>query len=449
MPLMLGVVDVDGKNTSPYWITQTQYTGASTTSNGTAFGYDVGLNSYMATKNGTNNITVIKQGLRADVIWEKTITTGIGLIAVNSIAIDSSQNVYVSAHNNNTGYIYKLDSNGAIVWARSVTTTGSGLTNPQIKLDSGNNIIFVTNQSTSTTQQGIEIIKINSNTGAIVWQQRYAHSNTSFYMQYTNQFNLDSSDNIYLTAFWQDGSNVVTNGVVKFNSSGVPQWHTQIGGTVTGLTAFGRGSVAVASDGSVYYVGATSVSTSTTIRFVKLNSSGILVWNTSILTSPSSNLENLCAHTDSSGNFYAGFYYINDTTGNKRWFLTKWNIASATLIWQNYIDNGRNANSNVIWGQGVLNNTKSFLGVGFNYTNPQANYSSAYIKVPLNGTKTGTYTLDSVGWIYGASSLTLTAETLTTGNILQTYTTGNALVNTITNPTISNSTVNIYSLALP
>lgn len=454
MPLMLGVVATEGQSTQPYWITQTSYPNSSTLRNqtGAAVAYDIGLNTYMATKVGTQNILVVKQGTRADIIWAKQINTGISLNYVTSLAVDASQNVYVTAFVLQTGYMWKLDSTGAIVWSRSFTVTG-GQTNfsmyPFIKFDSGGNIIAMMNQSTSTTQSGVEIIKINPSTGAIIWQQRYYHTNTStFITNYGTAFDLDSSDNIYASVLYLDPStSFYKNGVVKFNSSGVPQWHTTFAPFNTS-NANVTYAVAAAPDGSIYAVGpASSTISANSMRFIKMNSSGTIVWNTTVAVPASANLQTLSANCDSNSNLYAVYYYV-DASGNKITQYIKWDTATATINWQRSMNMGLN-NAGLAQRPSVLNNTKSFLMTAYNFTGTNNYENAALVKIPLNGTKTGTYNLQAIGWIYAASSLTTAAESLSQGSVLQTYTTGNILLNTLTNPTVATYSGSLASVALP
>lgn len=451
MPLPLGIVAEEGKNVNPYWLTMSDYPaiGASTAMNDGAVAYDIGSNSYSAYRYATNNIVVVKQALRGDILWRKLITTGQTAINFAGIVVDSAQNVYVGITNSNTynAWFYKLDINGNIVWARQLAfaTTPLSLGNLfALSIDNAGNLIIAATSNFSTTQRGIEILKINSDTAAIIWQQRYAHTNNTVSMNLSSNISIDSNNNIYIFGHYIDPTfSTRFGGIIKFNSNGTALWANRIYNGISTGTNLGTTQLASGSDGSVYLVQSIPATSTPNVRIVKCDTSGTILWNDTVLSGDANaQFRPLSATCDNSNNLYFSALYT--AGGTSRYQIMRKASSNGAVTWQRQLQSGvtmRETN-----GNGLVNNTRSFFMFPVIYG--VTNFSGAYFKVPLDGTRTGTYTLDTIGWQYSANTLSSGTETITSTSLLQTQFTGNLLFSSITNPTVSNFTGSFFTTNL-
>lgn len=446
MPLPLGIVAEEGKNVNPYWLTMSDYPAISTTANDDgAVAYDIGSNSYSAYRYGTNNIVVVKQALRGDILWRKLITTGQTAIGFAGMVVDSAQNVYVGITNSNTfnAWFYKLDISGNIVWARQLafSSTPLGLGNVTLAIDNAENLIIAATSNFSTTQRGIEILKINSNTAAIIWQQRYAHTNNSVSITLRSNISVDSNNNLYVFGSYTDPiASSVFGGIIKFNSNGTALWANRIYNGVATNRLLYDSRLASASDGSIYLVQNIPAAGSPNMRIVKCDTSGTILWNDTVL-SADTDFRPLAAACDSSDNLY--FTSIYSTT-TPRYQIMRKASSNGAVTWQRQLQSGVTMRPGAL--NGLVNNTRSFFMFPVIYG--VTNFSGAYFKVPLDGTRTGTYTLDTIGWQYSANTLSSGTETITSASILQTQFTGNLFFSSITNPTVSNFTGSFFTTNL-
>jgi hypothetical protein len=266
--------------------------------------------------------------------WSKFIASSNSIFA-NSIASDSSGNVYV------TGY-----------------TSGSGFTLSGVGAFSMNYI--------NTTEAFA--IKYNSS-GEPVWATVISNSGTRD-NEYPQKIYVDSNNNFYLTGYTSSsgftvsglgnlGKNDSTNDgfVLKYNASGVPQWGQIIKGTSDDYPY----SVAADSMGSVYVVGQTNSSGFTISGLgnlkgrdgvdgfvVKYNNSGVPVWGSIIGASGSYYSDQVNAVTvDSSDNVYIGGYVqylatfsgfnVTKSGGTYAAFVAKYNVSGAPQ-WVKLVD---------------------------------------------------------------------------------------------------------------
>ena len=233
---------------------------------------------------GDEDAFVSKLDSSGALLWAKRFGGGVTTQA-NSIALDSSGNVYTTGIFSNTAdfdpradvtndliavgqtdaFVSKLDSTGALIWAKGFggTTSDSG---ESISVDGSGNVyttgyfagtadfdpgVGVTNLTAAGYEDAF-VSKLDSS-GALLWAKGFGLANTSNYGQ---SIAVDSSGNIYTTGSNQiiiiDPFSFNTNFFVsKLNSSGVLLWEKSYGGS--GLDA----SFAVAVDGSgnVYATG--------------------------------------------------------------------------------------------------------------------------------------------------------------------------------------------------
>jgi hypothetical protein len=277
----------------------------------------------------------------------------------NSIAVDSSGNVYTTGYFQGTVdfdpgagtsnltsagsvdvFVSKLDSSGAVVWAKSfggasieygfsIAVDGSGnvyttgIFGGTVDFDPGAG----TSNLTSAGSEDVFVSKLDSS-GNFVWAKRFGGTSSD----YGYSIAVDSSGNVYTTGYFQGTadfdpgagtSNLTSAGnadvfVSKLDSSGTFVWAKGFGGALYDQVS----SIAVDSSGNVYTTGIFSgivdfdpgagtsnlTSAGSADVFVsKLNSSGALVWAKSF-GEASFDLGNSIA-VDSSGNVYTTGYF--------------------------------------------------------------------------------------------------------------------------------------------
>lgn len=361
-------------------------------------------------------------------------------IYLNSSTTDSSDNVYaVGQWSNNNGYLVKYNSNGVGQWYRrfyesagspydwgnnivinpnndlwiSHTTDLSGANSPAISKVSpsdgtflsttflrsssgGNNYPYDIARDTSNnifiTGQGdydgagfkLYTCKFNSS-GVLQWQRRYTTNWSTGYAVAA-----DGTGASY-TGGRHNGSGSYKAFLGKRNSSGTSQWqnvYTESGGGENYLY-----DIEVDSNDNTYFISIAGTTGSYTSHLVKIdNSTGSIVWQRKINGTPVM----VCVTTDITGNVYVGG---SNGTGNG--LIMKYS-SSGTLQWTRTMTNSYGPNR-IRWSKNSL-----FL------SNSGGSPVNAWtIKVPDDGSKTGTYTNGGITHFYAVGSISDAAGTLT------------------------------------
>ena len=222
-----------------------------------------------------------------------------------------------------TIFIGKLNADGSHAWGRALKSDSSGSEGLYgMDCDSQGNVYAVgycTNSSSLYTNGGTDIIIAKWNTdGVLQWQRTFGDSSVGR----AREIHIDDSDNIFIC-----GQNASRVHVVKYNTSGTVQWQTQITDNVRDHYGYG-----IDTDGSgniyacAHYHHPTRKST-----LYKLNSSGTVQWARLLENGSSDLFANHCA-TDSSGNVYVCAYGAGGSFSYD-WRILKFN-SSGTLQWQ-------------------------------------------------------------------------------------------------------------------
>ncbi|MCG6553091.1 MAG: SBBP repeat-containing protein [Candidatus Magnetominusculus sp. LBB02] len=260
-----------------------------------------------------------------------------------SVAVDASGNVYVAGYGSATwgapvtayaggvwdAFVAKLNSSGALQWNTFMGCNGTDLAYG-IALDASNNI-YVTGYSNGTWgtpvaaySAGTDVFaaKLN-NSGALQWNTFMGGAGND----YGYAIAVDTSNNVYITGYSSStwGTPVTAFGgandafAAKLNSSGALQWSTFMGGAGND---YGRGIV-VDTSGNVYVAGYSSATWGTPLTAfgggvddaftAKLNSSGALQWNT--FTGANGDIEAYGMAIDANGGIYI-VGYSNVTWGS-------------------------------------------------------------------------------------------------------------------------------------
>jgi outer membrane protein assembly factor BamB len=355
---------------------------------------------------------ISKYNTNGSVQWQKGLdnsTSTSNDIAI-STAVDTAGNVYGSGYR----AIFKYNTTGSIVWQKNVTSTTTNGYWTGVQVDSSGNIYV--NRGTGANQSvSITTYKIDS-TPAITWQKSLSASaiyGASYTFNYPdNNVAIDSSGNVYTVYSKLNTStgNVERGYLTKYDNSGTVQWtreiYSGIYGEISALTVDPAGNPYIA-----YGSGSSR-------RFLsKFDSSGTLQWSRDLSGGTTGPYFNALA-TDSNNNVYAVGRTLSGT--NERILVTKYN-SSGTIQFQRTIiatltsgGSARNArvtacsidipNGFIVLG-GILD-TEFFTA-----------------RLPIDGSKTGSYTLGLYTMVYGASSLTDASLSPTVASVTQTPTT--------------------------
>jgi hypothetical protein len=308
-----------------------------------------------------DDLFITKMDVSGNFIWTKQIG-GIGVISGTSLAIDLSDNIYISGFFNSTvdfdpgttvynlspinnafdAFITKLDSTGNFVWAKQFGST-SATTPIAMSLDTSGNIFIAgyfsgttdfdpsTTGTTSFTSNGFDDIfigKLNAS-GDLIWAKKIG----GLGYDYAGGLVLDSSQNFYITGRFSgtvdfDPNIGVSNlasfdygtgssYILKMNDLGNYVWAKKFTGTKTGEDCVGV-NIALDASNNVYTTGyfkgnidfdpdldiapLTSAGVSNDIYISKLNTSGNYVWAKKISSNSSKSVYSIA--TDNSNNVY-------------------------------------------------------------------------------------------------------------------------------------------------
>lgn len=203
---------------------------------------------------GYYDMVLVKYNSPGVELWNCT-WGGFGYHRGWAIAVDSSDNIYITGITNNYGVGYediillKCDDSGVELWNRtwggSAWDSGWG-----VIVDSSNNI-YITGITTSFGAENGNIILLKyDSSGVLQWNRTWGGNNGD----YGFGVDVDFSDNIYITgatsSFGAEYNDII---LLKYNNSGVLQWNRTWGGNDedSGL------GVTVDSSDNVYLTGQT------------------------------------------------------------------------------------------------------------------------------------------------------------------------------------------------
>lgn len=336
-----------------------------------------------------------------------------------SVAVDSVGDVYVcgvrtvSAENGRFCWqINKINSTTGVVTWQTVIGGNKGDAAYRLALDSSDNlyVLGIGGFQPFQTNAGANLIKINSSTGAVVWQKNYGGASgvsTGGYMG----LDIDSSGNPHI--FFMTGGLGIIYGdyqIVKCNSSGDIIWQRTLATPSDELLSIG--DLCVDPSGNVYVAGRTIVNVPDPGSGViaKYDSSGNFQW---VKALQQSDTWITSVRSDTSGNIYitgGGYVMKLDGAGN--------------IIWQRTLSFGG--------GGGLkIDSTKNTYYVGGSvYTSD--NVQASISKLPADGSLTGTYSINGTNWTYGTGSYTFnTPSSFTSSNASITTATATIIVGTV------------------
>ena len=341
---------------------------------------------------GGRDAVIAKFDLLGTLQWQRTLG-GSGSDEGRGIAVDSSDNIYITGVTANAGLIAKYDKSGSIQWQRSLT--GGTTTGYSVAVDSSDNV-YVCGRSTAGSGAPLFIAKYNSS-GTI--QGHRFLGNVSSTHGYS--VDVDSSDNVYVFGDTDEaGAGDFDMVIAKYNSSLQIQWVRTLGDTVK---EEGYGC-AVDNAGNVYVTGQQNTSgTMTSAIVAKYDTSGSIQWQLR-LSNPNKAALGYAIAVDNAGSVYVGGHTNNvDSARGYDMFIVKLAASNGAITWQRTFGSSSFERLEDIFVKDncVYACTLSGSSAG-NYL---------ITKLPADGSLTGTYS--SGTYVYEASSLTSATSGLT------------------------------------
>ena len=335
---------------------------------------------------GGRDAVIAKFDLLGTLQWQRTLG-GSGSDEGRGIAVDSSDNVYITGVTANAGLIAKYDKSGSIQWQRSLT--GGTTTGYSVAVDSSDNV-YVCGRSTAGSGAPLFIAKYNSS-GTI--QGHRFLGNVSSTHGYS--VDVDSSDNVYVFGDTDEaGAGDFDMVIAKYNSSLQIQWVRTLGDTVK---EEGYGC-AVDNAGNVYVTGQQNTSgTMTSAIVAKYDTSGSIQWQLR-LSNPNKAALGYAIAVDNAGSVYVGGHTNNvDSARGYDMFIVKLAASNGAITWQRTFGSSSFERLEDIFVKDncVYACTLSGSSAG----------KYLITKLPADGSLTGTYSVTGGTYVYEASSL--------------------------------------------
>lgn len=344
------------------------------------------------TTSGTNYIHLLKYNSAGTLQWQYRFGSSSG--TGYSLAVDSSGNLYLLGVTGSTGRLYKLNSSGAIQWQKSFS---QGVPFG-VKVDSSGNIIV---QFYGQNPYPV-LAKLDSTGSTVTWVRQASTSGQSFFY---NSLAIASSGNIYICGLETAGGGADNFIIVKYNSSGTIQWKRRTTFNSPSTSATG---IVLDSSENVYVSG---VASNTPVGWLyKLDSSGAFVWSRSFSTCYGGTLV-----IDST---YTYLYVTGAKTTPSAQYIIKFDT-SGTVQWQRTLTP---ASSSIQGPFGPPSVDSTFIYIAMTASLGGSGYEYVVERLPIDGSKTGTYTVAGTSMTYAASSITIAngSDNLTTASFNET-----------------------------
>ena len=341
---------------------------------------------------------VVKYNSSGVLQWQRRIG-GSSNEFFQGMAIDDSGNIYAagstaSYESGTSAYIVKYNSSGAVQWQRALYST-STIDLRKVAVDSSSSNIYAVGFTSALTSGGNDVFICKySVSGVLQWQRRLGGTSNDD----GSDIALDGSGNVYIQYQHSSGQGGYDLGIAKYNSSGVIQWQRSLGGTGNESGA----GLAIDSSDNIYIPAMTASEGQGgyDAGVAKYNSSGAIQWQRIIGGTGSDNVSNLA--TDSSGNVYVLGTTTSAGAGSQDTLIVKYN-SSGVVQWQRSF-----GTTSYEYAGGIAVDSSDNLYFG-GRSNVTGNYDSFIVKVPSDGSLTGTYG----NFVYASTSLTTATSTLT------------------------------------
>ena len=332
--------------------------------------------------------------------WQRAAqNTSLNAVSVKAgSVIDSTGDIIVASggydSSDDFSIILKWDTDGTFQWGRNFGTSGRHAECAGIGIDSNDNIYLWTN---STTTGYAEIVKWNS-AGSLQFQKSATTIGSSVGAALNaSNGGMTITPNDYIIPVGQthsySGSGVVVGSVANITAAGVLDWHREIAGYLNGIA-----DVAADSSNNIYLWTRAGASPTNIPHIMKLSDGGTKQWARKIEGSASGTIWSAGyarrITVDSSDNLYMVFNgdVNNSASGganNEAVMVFKYN-SSGVLQWSRYIQGslshmGTQSRITIDGSDMVIASAARIV------SSPQM-VGMFYIKLPTDGSKTGSYT---------------------------------------------------------
>jgi len=233
--------------------------------------FDPGSGTTNLTSNGNEDVFFAKYDKLGNLVWVKQIG-GTAQDVVEGIALDGSNNIYISGAFQNTVdfdpnagtqnlmsagnadlYLAKYNNNGEYQWAFNLGTAAGSERGLEVEVDQNSNVVLTgsfsgtvdfdpsTTNTADVTAVGDRFVAQYDSNGAYKWAIAIPGTLRNTF----DHLALDANGNIYLVGDFTgiedfdpsvNSANLTSNGdrdvfIAKYNSSGTYQWAKNIGGT--------------------------------------------------------------------------------------------------------------------------------------------------------------------------------------------------------------------------
>lgn len=366
----------------------------------TSTGYIVG-GRYNSALGGASRTFIAAQGLQGQILWQKTGSQNfVGGVKYLTTAVNG--NIYTISDLTTAGGVSGLglsvfNSSGSLLLNVNIGASSDGSTSAGIGVDSNGDSYAVCDIFISSENR-IGIIKVDS-AGSRTWERTFIDGSTGTVPKssYTN-----SSGTTFISG--QRLSSPQTAFVAAINSSGSASYIRILGDNAGVTGVYGRDAIEDGS-GNVYLVSIRQRADNGQLEIMlsKWNSAGTYQWTSSVSGVQGNLNDRICLALDSASNIYIG------SNGGE---LIKYN-PSGVLQWQRRFTNGFDValQSLSVTGSSVFASGQARFRVsGTDY------YYAFEASVPDNGSKTGTYALNSQTYQYASTAYTTRSPSVFAGS---------------------------------
>lgn len=281
---------------------------------------------YTHNKGSSSDFTVAKYNPLGDTLWVRNYDYTTESDRAYAIALDGSNNVYVTGKSdgdpssviNDDVLTIKYDQNGVFQWASRYNGTGNGIDEGRkIKVTSTGNV-YVSGKAYNGTNTDYIVIKYNSS-GVQQWASIYNGGGNDE----CSEMAIDNLENLYVSGF----STLMSNGhydiaTLKFSSSGAQQW-AQLFSGVSGGNDIGTGII-LDQLGNVLVSGITDSDTAVStinnnVCLIKYDNNGNQQWFKTYNGAANLDDQSFDVGVDISNNIYVTGLSDNGSVGNQNY----------------------------------------------------------------------------------------------------------------------------------
>jgi hypothetical protein len=320
----------------------------------------------------SGNIFLVKTDKYGEIIWQKTISYNTENVILR---LDSSNNIYLlldaTSSGGPLGYA-KLDSSGSVVFRKQLTHSYSEISIEDFKLTPSGTAYFTGSLVVSSVRRGF-VAKLTSS-GSFSWGSDFVN----LQVRALSSLGIDSSENVYMSSSIQDS---IYN--FKFNSSGsyLSTYATTIPGD-SGTIHYTK--TITTSSGDTYVASNRTASSVNKFLLIKYASNNTITWAREVnITGIPTNI-----NVDSSGNVLVIF---------NNQYIIRFNSAGTTILSREVT-----TASGATWRSISTDSSNNPIFAG---RLGAVSFTSNWVKIPSDGSKTGTYTFNSVSVTYSNPGL--------------------------------------------